>query len=172
MHRGSIRKFSISISPQCHLPLTLILLIWTLQRQSPRWVNKSTSATSFVEFQGKTSGMSSCSSWQTKTPRWLSRPMRLSPSLSKRKLQSRERMVSLQKLCSFQRTVAKVVVMVVKRIKAAEVQRGIGEMITEIIRTRGKRRMCWSAFIAYNEGISPRTASTRNAEIVNSLPTF
>jgi len=66
-------------------------------------------------------------------------------------------MGSLQKLCSLQRRVAKVV-MAVKPIKAAEVQRGIREMIREIMRTIGKRRISGSAFIASGEGISPRTA--------------
>jgi hypothetical protein len=85
--------------------------------------------------------------------------MRSSPSSSKRKLQSSEGMGSLQKLCSLQRSMAKVVVvMAVKPVKAAEVQRGIREMIREIIGTIGKRRISGSAFIASGEGTPPRTA--------------
>jgi hypothetical protein len=49
-------------------------------------------------------------------------------------------------------------VMAVKPVKAAEVQRGIREIIREIIRTIGKRRISGSAFIATGEGIPPRTA--------------
>jgi hypothetical protein len=64
-------------------------------------------------------------------------------------------MGSLQKLCFWQR---KVVVMDVKPAKSAEVQRAIREMIREIVRTRGKRRITGSAFIASGEGIPPRTA--------------
>jgi len=54
--------------------------------------------------------------------------------------------------------VAKVVmvVMVVKPVKAAEVQGGIREMIGEIIRET-KRRISGSAFIAIGEGTPPRT---------------
>jgi len=63
-------------------------------------------------------------------------------------------MGSLQKLCSLERKVAKVA----EAAKAAEVQRGIREMIREIIRTIGKRRISGSAFIAIGEGIPPRTA--------------
>jgi hypothetical protein len=50
------------------------------------------------------------------------------------------------------------VVMAVKPVKAAEVHRGIREMPREIIRTRGKRRISGSAFIASGKGIPPRTA--------------
>ena len=49
------------------------------------------------------------------------------------------------------------VVMAVKPIKAAEVQRGIREMIGEIIRTIGKRRISGSAFIATGKCIPPTT---------------
>jgi hypothetical protein len=41
-------------------------------------------------------------------------------------------------------------------VKAAEVQRGIREIIRE--RTIGKRRISGSVFIADSEGIPPRTA--------------
>jgi hypothetical protein len=69
-------------------------------------------------------------------------------------------MGSLQKHYSWQRRVAKVVVMAVKPVKAAEVQRGIREMTREIIRetTIGKRRISGSVFIASGEGTPPRTA--------------
>jgi hypothetical protein len=50
------------------------------------------------------------------------------------------------------------VVMAVKPVKAAEVQRGIREMIREIIRTIGKRRISGSAVIAIGEGTPPKTA--------------
>jgi hypothetical protein len=62
-------------------------------------------------------------------------------------------MGSLQKLCSLQRSVAKVVV-AVKPVKAAEVQRGL----REIIRTIGKRKISGSAFIASAMGTPPKTA--------------
>jgi len=65
----------------------------------------------------------------------------------------------LQKLCSLQRRVAKVVmvvmvVMVAKPVKVAKVPGGI----REIIRTIRKRRIHISSFIASGKGISPRTA--------------
>ena len=82
--------------------------------------------------------------------------MRLSPSSSKRKLQSRERMGSLQKLCSLQRRAAEVVVMAVKPVEVAKVQGGIREIIRET--TIGKRWISGSAFIATGEGTPPRTA--------------
>ena len=65
-------------------------------------------------------------------------------------------MGSLQKLCSLQRKVAEAA----EAAKWAKVQRGIREMIREIIRetTIGKRRICRSAFIASGQGISPSTA--------------
>jgi len=44
----------------------------------------------------------------------------------------------------------------VKPVKAAKVQREMGEIIRET--TIGKRRICGSAFIANGEGISQRTA--------------
>jgi len=84
--------------------------------------------------------------------------MRSSPSSSNRKLQSSERMGSLQKLCYLQRRVAKVVVMAAKPVKAAEVQGGKKGMIREIIRTIGKRRISRNAFIASGKGITQRTA--------------
>ena len=96
--------------------------------------------------------------------------MGLSPSSSKRKLQSSERMGSLQKLRSLQNRVAKVVM--VKPVKAAEVQRGIREIIREIIRTFRNRRISGSAFIASGESTPPRTASASNAAILLSLPTL
>jgi hypothetical protein len=66
-------------------------------------------------------------------------------------------MGSLQKLCTLQSSVAKVVVvMAVKPVKAAKVQGGIREIKRET--TIGKRRIWGSAFIASGEGISPRTA--------------
>jgi len=60
--------------------------------------------------------------------------MRSSPSLSKWKLQSRERMGSLQKLCSLQRKVAEAAE-AAEVAKSAKVQRGTREMIREILRT-------------------------------------
>jgi len=69
-------------------------------------------------------------------------------------VESRVGMGSLQKLCSLQRRVAKV--LMVKPVKAAKVQRGIREIIRET--TIGNRRICGSAVIANSEGISPRTA--------------
>jgi len=177
-HRGLIGKSRITISVQDrqhHRPLTL-MPIRTLQRQSPKWVSRNTSSTSFARSQGRTSGKSSWSSWWTKMPRWPPRPMRSSPCSSKRKLQSRERKGSLQKLCSLQRRVAKVVVVVmaVKLKKAAEVQGGIREMTREIIRetTIAKRRISGSAFIASGEGTPPRTAWASNAAILQRLPTL
>jgi len=168
-HRRSIGKSRITISAQDrqhHRPLTLMLPIRTLQRQSPRWVSKSTSSTSFAESQGTTSGKSSWSSWWAKKPRWPPPPMRSSPSSSKRKLQSRERMGSLQKLCSLQRRVAEAA----EAAKLAEVQRGIREMMREIIRTIGTRRISGSAFIASGEGTPPRTAWASSVAILPSLP--
>jgi hypothetical protein len=44
----------------------------------------------------------------------------------------------------------------VKQVKAAEVQRGISEIIRET--TIGKRRISGSAFIAIGEGTPPNTA--------------
>jgi hypothetical protein len=86
----------------------------------------------------------------------------------------KERMGSLQKLCSLQRKVAKVVEMAVKLIKPAEVQRGIREMTREILRetTKGKRRIAGSAFIASGEGTPRRTRSASNEEIIQRLPTL
>jgi len=100
--------------------------------------------------------------------------MRFLTSSLKRKLQSRERMGSLQKLCSLQRRVRKVVivVMAVKPVEAAHVQTGIRQRIREIIRTIGKRRISGSAFIASSEGIPPRTAWARNVAILWRLPTL
>jgi hypothetical protein len=63
-------------------------------------------------------------------------------------------MGSLQKLCTWQRKVAEAA----EVAKSAEVQRGIRELIREIIRTIGKRRISGSAFIARWEGIPPTTA--------------
>jgi len=168
--RRSIGKSRITISALGHRPLSLMLPLQTLQRQSPRSVSTSTSSTSFAESQGTTSGMSSWSSWWTKMLRWPPPPMRSSPSLSKRKLQSRERMGSLQKLCSLHRRVAKVVVMAVKPVKAAKVQGGTREIIRET--TIGKRRISGSAFIASGEGIPPRTAWASNTAILQSLLTL
>jgi len=175
-HHGSIRKSKITLSAQGHRPLTQ-MPIWTMHRQSPRWVSKSTSSTTFAGFQGTTSGKYSRSSWWTERPWWPPRPVRSSPSSSNRKLQSKERMGSLQKLCSLQRSVAEVVMMVmvvmaVKPVKAAEAQRGIREMIREIVRTRGKRRISRSAFIASGEGIPLRTAWPSNVVILLSQPTL
>jgi hypothetical protein len=58
------------------------------------------------------------------------------------------------------RVVADVVVMVVKPVKAAEVQRGIRGMKREIIRetTIVKRRTSESAIIASGQGTPPSTA--------------
>jgi hypothetical protein len=42
--------------------------------------------------------------------------------------------------------------------KSANVQKGIREMISEIIGMIGTRRICGSVYIASCEGISPRTA--------------
>jgi len=166
-HHGSIGKSRITISEQDrqhHRPLTRMLPIRTLQRQLPRWVSKSALSSSFAESQGTTSGNSSWSSWWTKLPRWPPPPIRSSPSSSKWKLQSREGIGSLQKLCSLQRRVAKVVlvVMAVKPVKVAEVQRGI----REIIRTIGKKRISGNAFIASGQGIPPRTAWASNVAIL------
>jgi len=97
-----------------------------------------------------------------KTPWWLRHPMRLSPSLSKRKLRSRERMGSVQKLCSSQSKMAKVA----EVAKSAKLQRWIREMITEILKMIGKGRIWRSAFIASSEVISPRTAWASNAAIL------
>jgi len=94
--------------------------------------------------------------------------MKLSQSSSKIKLQSRERMVSLQKLCWLQRSVAKVVLMEVKLVKAAQVQRGI----SVTVRTIGKIRICRRIFIPSGEGISPRTAWESNLAIHQKLPTL
>jgi len=66
-------------------------------------------------------------------------------------------MGSLHNLCSLHRRVAKVV-MAVNPVKAAEVQRGIREMIREILRTIGMRKISGSAFIASSKGTPPRTA--------------
>jgi hypothetical protein len=63
-------------------------------------------------------------------------------------------MGSLQKVCSLKRRGAKAV----KPVKAAEVQGGTREMIREILRRIGKRRISGSAFIASGKGIPPRTA--------------
>jgi len=167
-HRGSIGKSRITISVLGHRTLTLMrTLLW----ESPRWVSKNTSSTTFEGSQGTTTGNSPWSPRGTMTPRWPPRPMRSSPSLSKRKLQSRQRMGSLQKLCSLQRRVAKVV-MALKPVKTAEGQRGIREMIREIIRMIRKRRISGSAFIASGEGIPPTTAWASNAAILQSLPTL
>jgi hypothetical protein len=48
--------------------------------------------------------------------------------------------------------------MAVKPVKAAEVQRGIREIIREIIRLIGKRRISGSVLIATGESIPLRTA--------------
>jgi len=171
MYRGLIGKSTIDISVPGHQPPALMLptpTLMSLQRQSPRWVSKSASSTSFAGSQGMTSGKASWSSWSTKMPQWPPPLMRSSPSLLKRKLQSKERMGSLQKLCSLQRRVAKVVLMVVKPVKAAKVQSGI----REIIRVIGKRRIRRSGFIASGDGISPRTAWASNAAIPQLLLTL
>jgi hypothetical protein len=75
---------------------------------------------------------------------------------------------SSQKLYSFQRKVAKAV----EAAKSAKVQKGIREMIREIMRTIGKGMMCGSALIASGEGISPRTARASNTAILLRLPTL
>jgi hypothetical protein len=64
--------------------------------------------------------------------------------------------------------VAQVLVMAVKPVKAAKVQRGI----REIMRTVGKREICGSALIAKGVRISPRTASESNELIVQRLPSL
>jgi len=111
-----------------------------------------------------TIGKSSWTSWWTKSPQLLQHLRRSSPSSSNRKLQSRERMGSLQKLCSLQRQVAKAA----EAAKSAKVQWGIREIIWMI----RKRRICGSAFIASGDGISPRTAGASNAAIIQWLPTL
>jgi hypothetical protein len=70
-----------------------------------------------------------------------------------------------------QRRVAKVEVIAGKLVKAAEVQRGIREIISEIVRMIGKRRISGSAFIASGDGTSQRTASESNVVILQRLPT-
>jgi len=68
-HCGSITKSSITISAQSQRPLTPTLpTLIRMQRQSPRWVSRSTFSTSFAGSQGTTTGKSSWSSWWTKTP--------------------------------------------------------------------------------------------------------
>jgi len=94
--------------------------------------------------------------------------MWLSPSLSNRKLQLRDRMGSLQTLCSLQKWAAKVVVMAVKLVIAAKVERQIREKIWMI----GKRMICRSALFAKGEAISPRTAWASNVAILQKLPTL
>jgi len=91
--------------------------------------------------------------------------MTLSPISSKEQLQSRETMCSLQKLYTFQRRVAKVIM--VKPVKAAKFRR----VIREIIRIIGRQRIGGSAFIANSQGISPRTAWERNVVILHQLLT-
>jgi len=83
-------------------------------------------------------------------------PDEIVTKVAERKLQSKEIMSSLHKLCSLQRKVAKAA----EAATSAKVQRGIREIIREILRetTIGQRRICGSAFIARGEGISPRTA--------------
>jgi hypothetical protein len=46
------------------------------------------------------------------------------------------------------------------------------EMIRQIGRRIGKRRIAGSAFIASGEGIPPRTASASTAAILQRLPTL
>jgi len=163
---GSIGKSTNTISAQGESPLTRMLPIQTLRRQSPGSVSRSTSSTTFAECQGTTSGMSSWSSWWTTTPRWPPPPMTSSTSSSKRQLQSRDRMGSLQKLWSLQRMVPKVA----EEAKSATVQRGIREIIRGT--TIRKRRICGNGFIASGKGISPRTAWASNMVILQSLPTL
>jgi len=171
MHSGSIGTSTITISAQSQRPLTLTLPTpMQMQRQSPRWVGKSTSSTSFAGSHGMMSEKSSWSPWWTKMAECLPHPTILSPSLSKKKLQWREGFGSLQKPCSLQRRVAKVVVMAVKPVKVAKVQRGIREIIRE--KTIGNRTICGSAFIPIGKGISPRTAWASNTVILQSLPTL
>jgi hypothetical protein len=64
----------------------------------------------------------------------------------------------------------KVMVMAVKRVKAAEVQRGIREIIRET--SIGKRRISGSAFIASGEGTPPRTARATKAVSLQCLQTL
>ena len=97
----------------------------------------------------------------TMTPR----PMRSSPSSLKRKLQSRERLGLLQKLCSLQRKVAEAA----EAAKSAKVQRRTREIIREIIRET-KRRISGSTFIASGEGTQPRTPLASSAAILPRLP--
>jgi hypothetical protein len=80
-------------------------------------------------------------------------------------LQSRERVHSLQKLCSFQRRGAEMV----ESIKVAEVLSGIREIIKT---TRRKRRISGSALIASGNSISQRTARASNVVIPQTRPTW
>jgi hypothetical protein len=64
-------------------------------------------------------------------------------------------MGSLQKLCILQKRVAQVVIMAVKPVKAAELHRGMREIMRK--KTIGERMICGSAYIASGKGISPRT---------------
>jgi len=169
-HHRSIARSRHTISAQGQQPLILLLPIWTLQRQSRWWVSKSISSTCFTVSQETMTGLSVWSSWWTEMPPWPPHLMKSSPTSSKRKLQSWERMGSVPKLCSLQRRVAKVVmvVMAVKPVMAAKVQSGI----REILRTIGKRRICENAFIANSEGVSPRTAWASNTAILQMLATL
>ena len=60
-HCGFIGMSRITISAQDYQPLTLMLPIQSLQRQSPRQVSMTASSTSFAESQGTTSGSPSWS---------------------------------------------------------------------------------------------------------------
>jgi len=153
-HHRTIRKSTITISTLAHWPLTLMLPIQTPQRYLPRWVDRNTWST-----QGMTSGKSFWSSWRPKMPWWPPNPMRLSPCSSKRKLQSRERMGLLQKLCCLPRRV-------VKGVKVANIQRGR----REITGTIGRRRIRGIAFIADGEGMLQRTALVCNMPNLPRLP--
>jgi len=162
-HRASIGKSRFRISACGQRPPRL-MLIRTVQRTSLTWVSKSTSSTSYAECQGTTGGNSSWSSCWTKTRLWRPRLIRLSPSSSKWKLPSRERMGSLQKHCPLQRRVAKAA----EVAKSAKVQSGI----REIIWTIGKKRISGSAFIASGKVIPSRTAWASNTAILQKLPTL
>jgi len=170
-HRGSIGMSRITISAQdwqYHRPLTLMLLIRTLQGWSPRWVRRNTLSTSFTGSRGTTTGNSSWSSWSTNLPWWLPRPMRSSPTSSKSNVQSRDRLGSLQKLWSRQRKV----VQAAERARSAKVQRQSREIIREIIRTIRKRKIYQSDFICNSDGISPRTVWASNPAFIQKVLTL